>query len=504
MLVDKSKKISGLVTQVESHDSKCDGLVLPDSISIVHAVGAFLPESTGGTEVFVASLVECLNRQDRSSSVVVMPSNDLSFQTKLVHGITVLSYPADRPFGVVDNFARALRLINARVYHHHGWQPDLDSRQLHCAKSLGYRTVLTLHTSFAFCMRQDFMYLGRRVCTAPLYASRCTTCFMQSRGAGRLTSNALTHLPRPMRSLINRLAFKPQYRTATKVPETVVQRLDGFSEAIAQSDRLTVFADWQAQLVTEFGADVARLRIIRHGKAQRGSQLNQAETNIPYEGPDVGSMTSREKSLRCVYIGRMVSEKGVDLLFDAWRLLSKRTSATLDLWGPLSSEPGCTITRSLNELAASDDRVRWHGTVPPGSVTTILARHADVVLVPSRWMETGPLVVLDAFEAGVPVVGSNRGGIRELVRDNVDGRLVFADQAQQWATVIQELADSPSSVNFYRRMVRKPRSMSDVAADFSRVYAEIESHRESERLFKRVGVGHHSGSQWRDLSSGRY
>ena len=39
----------------------------------------------------------------------------------------------------------------------------------------------------------------------------------------------------------------------------------------------------------------------------------------------------------------------------------------------------------------------------------------DLLAVPSQWMETGPIVVLEAHAVGTPVLGANLGGIAELV-----------------------------------------------------------------------------------------
>ena len=48
-----------------------------------------------------------------------------------------------------------------------------------------------------------------------------------------------------------------------------------------------------------------------------------------------------------------------------------------------------------------------------------------VVAVPSQWMETGPLVILESFAAGVPVIGSALGGIADKVDDGVSGLLLL-------------------------------------------------------------------------------
>ena len=77
--------------------------------------------------------------------------------------------------------------------------------------------------------------------------------------------------------------------------------------------------------------------------------------------------------------------------------------------------------------------------VAPDKVVGVMADY-DLIAVPSRCLETGPLVALEAFAAGVPVLGAKLGGIAELVRDGVDGILVTPDNAAAWAAKIGRLA----------------------------------------------------------------
>ncbi len=69
----------------------------------------------------------------------------------------------------------------------------------------------------------------------------------------------------------------------------------------------------------------------------------------------------------------------------------------------------------LAAQAQQDRRLRLHPAVAPDRVIGIMAGY-DLIAIPSRWLETGPLVALEAFAAGVPVLGANLGGIAELVR----------------------------------------------------------------------------------------
>jgi glycosyltransferase involved in cell wall biosynthesis len=96
------------------------------------------------------------------------------------------------------------------------------------------------------------------------------------------------------------------------------------------------------------------------------------------------------------------------------------------------------------------------------------------VAVPSQCAETGPLVVLEAFAAGVPVLGSHLGGIAELVTDDRDGVLVDPpNRLFAWVRTLERLVKDTELLPRLRTGIRPPREMSDVAADMQAIYAEL-------------------------------
>lgn len=138
-------------------------------------------------------------------------------------------------------------------------------------------------------------------------------------------------------------------------------------------------------------------------------------------------------------VARLVEQKGHSVLLGAVGRL-RLTHPEVELWvvgeGPLRS--------SLEQLARDlqiADQVRFLGTVHP---TTGLLRQADVFVFPSLTEPQG-LAVLEALAAGVPVVASRTGGIVEMVRDGVDGRLVPPGDAGALASALAELLDHPDA-----------------------------------------------------------
>src|SRR4029079_13378016 len=95
-----------------------------------------------------------------------------------------------------------------------------------------------------------------------------------------------------------------------------------------------------------------------------------------------------------------------------------------------------------------------------------------VAVVPSRWVENQPLAILEAFAAGVPVVASDLGGMRELVRDGVDGRLFPVEDAAALAEILGGLAGDRERLEALRKGVLAPPTMADHAAFIESLYAE--------------------------------
>jgi glycosyltransferase involved in cell wall biosynthesis len=97
-------------------------------------------------------------------------------------------------------------------------------------------------------------------------------------------------------------------------------------------------------------------------------------------------------------------------------------------------------------------------------------REYDLVAVPSQCLETGPMVVLEAFAAGVPVIGSDLGGIAELVTHGTDGLLVEPRAVTAWASVLRKISDDPVLLGQLRSNICPPRRISESARDMAELY----------------------------------
>jgi glycosyltransferase involved in cell wall biosynthesis len=174
------------------------------------------------------------------------------------------------------------------------------------------------------------------------------------------------------------------------------------------------------------------------------------------QGIDTGFMPGDPPTppppLRVLYLGQLSRHKGVDLLVSAVRTLQRDGAALeLRLIGPL------TDTSAFGDwlAGAAGDGVSVEAPQPRAALAEAL-HAAHVLVVPSRWYENSPNVILEAQAAGVPVVATGHGGMAEMVRHEQDGLLFAPGDAASLSTALRRLIDEPNLLARLRAGIVRP------------------------------------------------
>lgn len=128
------------------------------------------------------------------------------------------------------------------------------------------------------------------------------------------------------------------------------------------------------------------------------------------------SNPNTQKGNYLLFYGRLAPEKGVMTLLNTWKRLGKDVQLKIIGEGGMSA----MIKDEIRDNNLSN--IEFLG-FRKGEELFEYIRNASFVLVPSEWYENNPLTIVEAYSTGKPVIGSNIGGIPELVLEGKTGYL---------------------------------------------------------------------------------
>jgi glycosyltransferase involved in cell wall biosynthesis len=183
---------------------------------------------------------------------------------------------------------------------------------------------------------------------------------------------------------------------------------------------------------------------------------------------EVGS--TRSSCLRVGYLGQLAPHKGVDLLVEAFQRLETSTGPELHIHGDQTAFP--EYVEKLRTIVGNDPRISFHGPYLNNNAADLLS-DLDVLVVPSRCYEIGPLVILEAFAARVPVVASRLPNMEHRVRDEVDGLLFRPDDIGDLSRQLQRLLDDPTLLEKLSDGIAPVRRFEDEMSELESIYESV-------------------------------
>ena len=142
-----------------------------------------------------------------------------------------------------------------------------------------------------------------------------------------------------------------------------------------------------------------------------------------------------------IFVGRLVSDKGADVLIDALAILLQ--SGMQPRLTVVGDGPERTALEQKAEGQGLRSSITFVGSQTGAQLSTTLNAHR-ILVVPSRWPEPFGIVALEALACGCIVVGSEQGGLPEAI--GPCGLTFSNGNAPALAGVLQELLHDPGRV----------------------------------------------------------
>jgi glycosyltransferase involved in cell wall biosynthesis len=181
---------------------------------------------------------------------------------------------------------------------------------------------------------------------------------------------------------------------------------------------------------------------------------------------------SAESRNRFGFFGHINRFKGSTVLLEASRILSEdNISHRLTLHGGTAYQSDAFLDR-FNTLLDAAPAARHLGPYAGADVGALMAE-IDWVVMPSIWWENAPLVILEAFRHGRPVICGNIGGMAEMVRDGVDGLHAPVGDPAGLAAVMRRAIERPELWDRLASGIQPPRTIAQVAKEHISLYQEL-------------------------------
>ena len=434
-------------------------------MKLLHLPFTFYPDPAGGTEIYVQGLA---HEQQRLGCSVIVAAPAEKDATYSYDGLVVRRFAVspnmkdprelygDGDPHAAEAFARILDEERPDIVHLHAFTRGVSLRLVREAKRREIPVVFSYHTPTVSCQRGTLLRWGSEICDGVLNVRSCARCTLHGHGLPKAASVVAGSLPPGMGRFLGGIGASGGLWTALRMTELVELRHAAFHDLMREVDHVVALCQWVKDLLLRNDVPAGKVTVSRQGIGRE----------IPVRQNHTSSAT-----LRVAFLGRLHPTKGVHLLIHALRG-DPGLPVRLDIFGVAQREADQGYIGRLVKLASGDSRIAFRGPIPNEQVVERLHEY-DLLAVPSQWMETGPIVVLEAFAAGIPVAGSNLGGIAELVEHGVNGLLVERKLPDGWAQALRRLSQDRDLIARLRSGIRPPRTMREAAIELMAVYRQV-------------------------------
>ncbi len=302
----------------------------------------------------------------------------------------------------------AINNFKPDVIHFHNTFPVLSPAALVAAKEMDIATVQTFHNFRSVCA-QAMLIKGNRIC------KKCIGAY-------------------PWPALIYRCYRHSLKATLPLVLSIALHRLR--KTWIRKVDRFIVLSESNKDVFVQAGFPRERIRIKPNFFAD---PFKKKKNDILFD-----------KGNYWIFIGRLKKEKGVQLLPTTWQLLREiapRLRIVGD--GPYRKK----LENEIRRLGLRD-KILLMGHCSTSLVQKTL-RNASLLLLPSICLEGFPLVIGEAYAAGVPVAASRLGAPASIVKDGITGIHFEPGNPGDMAQRLEKLVSKPGILERMGKAARK-------------------------------------------------
>jgi len=291
---------------------------------------------------------------------------------------------------ILREYTKFINEYKPDIVHFHSIQ-GLGINIISITKKLGIKTAITLHDSWWLCPRQFFLKSDKNTHCQQKSLSNCSLCYGLLEEKYKLIKN-----------------IRKEYELFSR-----------------DTPLINIFNSIDIKI---FPSKFIYNTYSKYIKKQKNWYISQNGVEIP----KIEIIKNKRNTVDFIFVGGGSKEKGADLLINTWqKYFSKNIKLNLNIYGS-------NINRIKNMVTAKN--IHLNGIYKNSEITEIFSKN-DVLIFPSVIPENSPITIKEAFSFSLPVIGSNIGGIPELIKENITGLIFNNNSEKDLSEKIIQLSD---------------------------------------------------------------
>lgn len=438
-------------------------------MKILFVLNHFLPQQTAGTEVYTWALSKQLQKNGCEVKIIIPNYGKAISEEYVYDGLEVHKFAEN---SIVDRtlimgfrktnglayFTGFLKEYQPTIVHFHelAGSNGITLNHVTAAKSLRMKVLFTFHLAGYTCKTGTLLCNNESLCDGEIQINKCSSCYLHSKGY-----NHFKYVLNPLSQLlhfanINSTKWDNKIGTALGTSFIIEKQKQDFQFLIDNCDKVIALTKWYEKILLLNGVSQNKIKFIPQGLPLKASTPKFPATKIS------------NKPLRLIFLGRISYFKGLHLLIEAMLKLPKK-AVTLSIYGQADNS---NYEELLKEKTKSFENIRWCGKLDQEEVIDTMKEH-HILCLCSTFSEMSPLVIQEAFAAGITVLASNVYGNAEQVTDFKNGLLFKFNDSNDLKIKLQQIIDAPSIINAAQRDLGTVRNFDAVAKEQMIVYEEL-------------------------------
>lgn len=326
---------------------------------------------------------------------------------------------------------------------------------------LGIPSITTLTDFYGVCFNHRLEAADGSFCKGPdENRSNCLACYVKAKTVTE-RQGMLAKLMGKFPAILNLLARFMQI--GVQMPGLRHSRIAGAVTAIEHRP------DVLLPRYLAFKAGIAPTQFLKRAYESNGFSI---PLQVMHFGVDVPRLPKPApgagEAIRFGYIGQIAQHKGVDILIRAFAALPVG-SAALYIYGSESQKRG--YLPALKKLKAPNP-VHFKGTFPQDQLAEVL-QELDCLVIPSRWHENSPLVLLNALATHTPVIVSDVEGMTEFVENGKNGFIFSRGNVDELYEIMLRLTKEPQTLNHISEHAEYSRTTREMTEEVIGIYRAV-------------------------------